>query len=125
MQFFIDTADVREIKEAAAMGLVDGVTTNPSLVAKTGRKFREVLLEICDVVKGPVSAEVVSTTCDEMMKEARELAALRPNIVVKIPLIAEGRRCRIFSCSRVRAMHLRRARARPALPMSPWIRCAD
>ena len=90
MQFFIDTADVREIKEAAAMGLVDGVTTNPSLVAKTGRKFREVLLEICDVVKGPVSAEVVSTTCDEMMKEARELAALRPNIVVKIPLIAEG-----------------------------------
>ncbi|MBP8807274.1 MAG: fructose-6-phosphate aldolase [Kofleriaceae bacterium] len=90
MQFFIDTADVREIKEAAAMGLVDGVTTNPSLVAKTGRKFRDVLLEICDVVDGPVSAEVVSTTCDEMMKEARELAALRSNIVVKIPLIAEG-----------------------------------
>jgi transaldolase len=72
------------------MGLVDGVTTNPSLVAKTGRKFRDVLLEICDIVKGPVSAEVVSTTHDEIMKEARELAALRPNIVVKIPLIAEG-----------------------------------
>ena len=72
------------------MGLVDGVTTNPSLVAKTGRKFREVLLEICDVVSGPVSAEVVSTTCDEMMREARELAALRDNIVVKIPLIPEG-----------------------------------
>src|SRR6187549_1046898 len=90
MKFFIDTADVKEIREAAAMGLVDGVTTNPSLVAKTGRKFRDVLLEICDVVKGPVSAEVVSTTCDEMMKEARELAALRSNIVVKIPLIAEG-----------------------------------
>jgi transaldolase len=90
MKFFIDTADIREVKEAASMGLVDGVTTNPSLVAKTGRKFREVLLEICDVVKGPVSAEVVGTTHDAMMKEARELAALRPNIVVKIPLIPEG-----------------------------------
>lgn len=90
MKFFIDTAYINEIKEAAAMGLVDGVTTNPSLVAKTGRKFRDVLLEICDVVNGPVSAEVVTTTCDEMMKEARELAALRPNIVVKIPLIPEG-----------------------------------
>ncbi len=90
MKFFIDTADVKEIREAAAMGLVDGVTTNPSLVAKTGRKFRDVLLEICDIVKGPVSAEVVGTKYDDMMKEARELAALRPNIVVKIPLIAEG-----------------------------------
>ncbi len=90
MQFFIDTADVREVKEAASMGLVDGVTTNPSLVARTGKKFRDVLLEICDVVKGPVSAEVVGTTHDEMMKEARELSSLRPNIVVKIPLIAEG-----------------------------------
>lgn len=90
MKFFIDTAYIDEIREAAAMGIIDGVTTNPSLVAKTGRKFRDVLVEICDVIKGPVSAEVVSTTCDEMMKEARELAALRPNIVVKIPLIAEG-----------------------------------
>jgi len=90
MKFFIDTADIADIKEAAAMGVIDGVTTNPSLVAKTGRKFRDVLLEICDVVRGPVSAEVVSTTCDEMMKEARELAALRDNIVVKIPLIPEG-----------------------------------
>jgi transaldolase len=90
MKFFIDTADIREVREAAAMGLVDGVTTNPSLVAKTGKKFREVLLEICDVVKGPVSAEVVSTNHDGMMREAREYAALRPNIVVKIPLIPEG-----------------------------------
>src|SRR5687767_4930409 len=90
MKFFIDTADIREVREAAAMGLVDGVTTNPSLVAKTGKKFREVLLEICDVVKGPVSAEVVGTQYDDMMREAREYAALRPNIVVKIPLIAEG-----------------------------------
>ena len=90
MKFFIDTADIKEIREAAAMGLVDGVTTNPSLVAKTGRKFKDVLLEICDVVKGPVSAEVVSTTHDEMMKEARDYAALRSNIVVKIPMLAEG-----------------------------------
>src|SRR6187402_2713052 len=89
MKFFIDTADVKEIREAAAMGLVDGVTTNPSLVAKTGRKFRDVLVEICDVVKGPVSAEVVSTTHDDMMKEAREYASLRGNIVVKLPLIPE------------------------------------
>jgi transaldolase len=90
MKFFIDTADIKEIREGAAMGLVDGVTTNPSLVARTGRKFRDVLLEICDAVKGPVSAEVVSTEFEGMMREARELAALRSNIVVKIPLIAEG-----------------------------------
>ena len=90
MKFFIDTADVKEIKEASAMGLVDGVTTNPSLVAKSGRKFRDVLLEICDMVKGPVSAEVTGVKYDDIMKEARELAALRSNIVVKIPLIPEG-----------------------------------
>ena len=98
MKFFIDTADVKEIREAAAMGLVDGVTTNPSLVAKTGRKFRDVLLEICDIVKGPVSAEVVGTTYDAIMKEARELAALRPNIVVKVPLIPEGLKA-VRSCT--------------------------
>jgi transaldolase len=98
MKFFIDTADVKEVKEAAAMGLVDGVTTNPSLVAKTGKKFREVLLEICDVVKGPVSAEVVATDYAGMMREAREYAALRPNIVVKIPLIAEGLKA-VRTCS--------------------------
>jgi transaldolase len=90
MKFFIDSADIGEIKEAASMGIIDGVTTNPSLVAKTGRKFRDTLVEICDVVRGPVSAEVVSTAVDGMMKEARELAALRPNIVVKIPLLPEG-----------------------------------
>ncbi len=98
MKFFIDTADLKEIKEAAAMGLVDGVTTNPSLVARTGRKFRDVLLEICDVVSGPVSAEVVGTTHDAMMVEAKELAALRPNIVVKIPLIPEGLKA-VRSCT--------------------------
>src|SRR5678816_2663454 len=76
MKFFIDTADIKEIREAAAMGLVDGVTTNPSLVARTGRKFKDVLLEICDIVKGPVSAEVVATTHDEMMREARELSLI-------------------------------------------------
>ena len=90
MKFFIDSADIGEIKEAASMGIIDGVTTHPSLVAKTGRKFREVLVEICDVVRGPVSAEVVSTKVDAMMAEARELAALRSNIVVKIPLIPDG-----------------------------------
>jgi transaldolase len=90
MKFFIDSADIAEIKEAASMGIIDGVTTNPSLVAKTGRRFRDTLMEICDVVRGPVSAEVLSTTVDGMMKEARELAALRPNIVVKIPLIPDG-----------------------------------
>lgn len=90
MKFFIDTADIKEIREAAAMGLVDGVTTNPSLVAKTGRKFKEVLLEICDIVKGPVSAEVTGVKYDDIMKEARELASLKSNIVVKIPLIPEG-----------------------------------
>ena len=90
MKFFVDTADIGEIREAAAMGLADGVTTNPSLVAKTGRRFEDVLLEICDIVKGPVSAEVVSTECAAMMKEARHLSGLRGNIVVKIPLIPEG-----------------------------------
>ena len=98
MKFFIDTADLKEIKEGAAMGLVDGVTTNPSLVARTGRKFRDVLLEICDAVSGPVSAEVVSITHDAMMVEAKELAALRPNIVVKIPLIPEGLKA-VRSCT--------------------------
>ncbi|MBA3538376.1 MAG: fructose-6-phosphate aldolase [Deltaproteobacteria bacterium] len=90
MKFFIDTADLKEIREAAAMGLVDGVTTNPSLVAKTGRKFNDVLIEICEAVKGPVSAEVVGTVYADMMREARELSKLRSNIVVKIPLIPEG-----------------------------------
>ena len=90
MKFFIDTADIGDIREATAMGIIDGVTTNPSLVAKTGKKFREVLLEICDVVKGPVSAEVVSTDHKGMMEEAHEYAKLRDNIVVKIPLIPEG-----------------------------------
>ena len=90
MKFFIDTADVNEIREANAMGILDGVTTNPSLVAKTGKKFREVLESICEVVKGPVSAEVVALEHDGMMKEARELSKIHSNIVVKVPMTAEG-----------------------------------
>lgn len=90
MKFFIDTADIGEIREAAAFGLLDGVTTNPSLVAKTGRKFMDVLQEICEVVDGPISAEVVSTDYDGMIKEAEALAEIHPNIVVKIPLIEDG-----------------------------------
>ena len=90
MKFFIDTADVAEIREAQNMGLCDGVTTNPSLVAKTGRKFEDVLTEICEIVDGPISAEVVSTDFDGMVKEAKELSKIHKNIVVKIPLITEG-----------------------------------
>src|SRR2546423_2016456 len=90
MKLFIDTASIAEIKECTEQGIIDGVTTNPSLVAKTGRKFRDVLGEICEVVKGPVSAEVVSTDAPGMMKEARELAKVAKNVVVKIPLTGEG-----------------------------------
>ncbi len=90
MKFFLDTASVKEIQEAASLGLLDGVTTNPSLVAKEGRVFREVLVEICNIVDGPISAEVVSIEADAMVKEGRELAKIHKNIVVKAPLIAEG-----------------------------------
>src|SRR5687767_12464536 len=90
MKLFIDTASIAEIRECAEQGVIDGVTTNPSLVAKSGRKFRDVLVEICEVVKGPVSAEVVSTDAPGMMKEARELVKIASNIVVKIPLTGEG-----------------------------------
>ena len=90
MKFFIDTADVKEIREAESLGILDGVTTNPTLVSKTGRPFRETIEEICSIVKGPVSAEVVSTEMEDMVKEARELSKIAENIVVKIPLIKEG-----------------------------------
>ncbi len=90
MKFFLDTANIDEIKQAASMGILDGVTTNPTLVSKENRKFKDLLLEICEVVHGPVSAEVVATEFDGMVKEARELAALHPNIYVKIPMIREG-----------------------------------
>ncbi len=90
MKFFLDTANVKEIQEAASLGLLDGVTTNPSLVAKEGRSFKEMLVEICKIVDGPISAEVVSLEADDMVKEGRELAKIHKNIVVKVPLIAEG-----------------------------------
>lgn len=90
MKIFLDTANVKEIQEAADLGLLDGVTTNPSLVSKEGRSFREVLLEICRMVDGPISAEVVSVEAEAMVKEGRELAKIHKNIVVKCPLIPEG-----------------------------------
>ncbi len=90
MKFFIDTANINEIKEAASYGLLDGVTTNPSLVAKEGKNFRELLDEIIKIVDGPISAEVVATDYEGIMKEARELAKIHKNIVVKVPLIKEG-----------------------------------
>ncbi|HTP79578.1 MAG TPA: fructose-6-phosphate aldolase [Bacteroidota bacterium] len=90
MKFFIDSANLQEIKEAASMGLLDGVTTNPSLVAKEGKDFRKLLEEICAVVDGDISAEVVSTDVEGMMKEGRDLSKIHKNIVVKIPLIKEG-----------------------------------
>jgi len=90
MKFFIDTANIDEIKQASAWGMVDGVTTNPSLVAKEGRAFRGLIKEICDIVDGPVSAEAVSLDAEGMVKEAQDLARIAENIVVKIPLIEEG-----------------------------------
>jgi transaldolase len=90
MQIFLDTANVEEIRQGVAMGLVDGVTTNPSLVAKEKRKFRECIEEICSIVDGPVSAEVTATDYEGMLKEAREIASWADNIVVKVPIIPEG-----------------------------------
>ncbi len=90
MRIFLDTADVNEIRELSALGVVDGVTTNPSILAKEGRPFQEIVTEILALVDGPVSLEVVSTDAPGMLKEARDLASLHKNVVVKIPLIAEG-----------------------------------
>jgi transaldolase len=90
MKFFIDTANIEEIKKASELGMVDGVTTNPSLVAKEGREFKELIKEICDLVEGPVSAEVVSVDAEGMVREAKELAEIADNIVIKVPLIEEG-----------------------------------
>ena len=92
MQFFIDTADIGEIKKALEMGLCDGVTTNPSLVAKTGRRFEDVLREIVALKPGPISAEVTAVDCEGMLREAEELVKFGPDIVIKIPLITEGLR---------------------------------
>ena len=90
MKFFLDTANIDEIKDAASWGVLDGVTTNPTLVSREGKKFVEVLKEICAVVNGTISAEVISLKTEGMVKEARELAKLHKNIVVKIPLTVPG-----------------------------------
>ena len=90
MQFFVDTADVDEIRNLSATGLVDGVTTNPSLIAKSGRDFIEVIKEICDLVDGPVSAEVAATDHDTMLAEGRKLAKIADNVAVKVPLTPDG-----------------------------------
>ena len=90
MKFFLDTANISEIKDAAELGVVDGVTTNPSLVAKEGRELRDVVADIVKIVDGPISAEVVSLDAPTMIKEGRGLSAIHPNVVVKLPLIREG-----------------------------------
>ncbi len=90
MKFFIDTANLNEIKEAHQMGMVDGVTTNPSLIAKEGREFKEIITEICQIVDGPISAEVISLDTDGMVREAQELAQIHKNIVIKIPMTVDG-----------------------------------
>lgn len=98
MKFFVDTADTSEIRDLAATGLVDGVTTNPSLIAKSGRPFLDVVREICEMVPGPVSAEVTATDFDTMLKEGKKLAALAPNIAVKVPLTPDGlKTCKALS----------------------------
>ena len=98
MKFFVDTADVDAISELNDLGMVDGVTTNPSLILKSGRDIIEVTKEICDIVSGPVSAEVVSLTADEMIAEGRKLADIAPNIAVKVPLTWDGlKTCKVLS----------------------------
>jgi transaldolase len=100
MKFFADTADVEEIRELVSMGLIDGVTTNPTLIAKSGRDFREVVREICSLVEGPVSAEVTALEADGMVSEGRHLAELAPNIAVKVPLTWNGlKACRTLTQS--------------------------
>lgn len=90
MKFFVDTADTKDIADLAATGLIDGVTTNPSLIAKSGRPFAEVIAEICELVEGPVSAEVVAVDYDGMIKEGRKLAKIASNVTVKLPLTLDG-----------------------------------
>jgi len=90
MQFFVDTADLDAISELNALGLVDGVTTNPSLIKKSGRDFKETIAEICGIVSGPVSAEVIAVDADGMLQQGRKLAAIAPNVVVKLPLTLAG-----------------------------------
>ena len=103
MKFFVDTADVAEIRDLAATGLVDGITTNPSLVAKTGRSFLEVVQEICSIVPGPVSAEVTATDTDTMIEEGRKLAKIADNVTIKVPLTWDGlKACKALSDEGIR-----------------------
>jgi transaldolase len=90
LKFFLDTANIDEIKEACSMGMVDGVTTNPSLIAKEGRDFETIIRDICEIVDGPISAEVISLDMEGMLKEARHLAEIHRNIVVKVPMTVDG-----------------------------------
>jgi len=103
MKFFIDTGNVDEIREAASLGILDGVTTNPSLIAKEGRDFQEVLRDIVSLVNGPISAEVTSTVHEEMLDQGRELAKIHPNIVIKVPLTKSG----LQTCKRLRQEDIR------------------
>jgi len=112
MKFFVDSADVNEVRAAAEWGLVDGVTTNPSLLARTGRPYAEVLSEICQLVDGPVSAEVVAATAPEMVEEGQKLARIHSNIVVKCPLTLEGLKA-------TKALSSRRIRVNVTLIFSP------
>ena len=103
MKFFIDTADVNEIREANAMGILDGVTTNPSLIMKAGKPFKETILEICSIVDGPVSVEVTSVDAAGMCKEGNEFAKWHKNVVVKLPIIKEGlKACKCLSESGIK-----------------------
>jgi transaldolase len=90
MKIFLDTANIEHIRKANDLGIIDGVTTNPSLIAKEGRDFKEVVTEICSIVDGPISAEVVSLDAEGMVAEAKELVKIHPNVVIKIPMCAEG-----------------------------------
>lgn len=90
MKIFIDTANIEEIKKASRLGVISGVTTNPSLIAKEGRNFQEVVKEICSIVDGPISAEVISLEAEKMVSEAEELAKIHPNVVIKLPMTADG-----------------------------------
>lgn len=103
MKFFVDTADIKEIRDLAETGMLDGVTTNPTLVAKSGRDFFELLKEICEVVPGPVSAEVAATDAEEMIKEGEKLARVADNITIKLPMTWDGlKACKYFSSKNIK-----------------------
>jgi transaldolase len=119
MKFFADTADIGEIRELSDMGLLDGVTTNPSLVAKTGRDFKDIIREICAIVEGPVSAEVTALEADGMLVEGRRLAELAPNVAVKVPMTWDGlKACRALSQAGTKVNVTLCSPPRPAPPSS-------